>query len=43
MEVPFLSIITINLNNAEGLDKTLDSIYNKQTFNDFEQIGRAHV
>jgi glycosyltransferase involved in cell wall biosynthesis len=32
-----LSIITINLNNAEGLRKTIESVIN-QTFKDFEYI-----
>lgn len=32
-----LSIITINLNNAEGLQKTISSV-NNQTFKDFEHI-----
>ena len=32
-----LSIITINLNNASGLDKTIQSVIN-QTFKDFEYI-----
>jgi glycosyltransferase involved in cell wall biosynthesis len=32
-----LSIITINLNNAEGLQKTIESVY-FQTFTDFEYI-----
>lgn len=32
-----LSIITINLNNREGLKKTIDSVYG-QTFEDFEYI-----
>lgn len=32
-----LSIITINLNNREGLQKTIDSVIN-QTFKDFEWI-----
>ncbi|MBB3188406.1 glycosyltransferase family 2 protein [Microbacter margulisiae] len=32
-----LSIITINLNNAEGLRKTIESVIN-QTFTDFEYI-----
>lgn len=31
------SIITINYNNAEGLKKTMDSVFN-QTFHDFEYI-----
>ena len=32
-----LSIITINRNNAEGLRKTLESVF-KQTYRDFEYI-----
>lgn len=32
-----LSIITINLNNADGLKKTIESIF-CQTFTDFEFI-----
>jgi glycosyltransferase involved in cell wall biosynthesis len=32
-----LSIITVNLNNAAGLDKTLENVF-LQHFNDFEQI-----
>ena len=32
-----LSIITVNLNNREGLQKTIDSVVN-QTFRDFEWI-----
>ncbi|HNG99328.1 MAG TPA: glycosyltransferase, partial [Leptospiraceae bacterium] len=32
-----LSIITINLNNKEGLQKTIDSVLN-QTFRNFEFI-----
>lgn len=35
--MPKLSIITVNLNNAKGLKKTIDSIVN-QTFNDYEYI-----
>lgn len=35
--LPFLSIVTINRNNASGLKKTLDSII-KQTSNNFEHI-----
>ncbi len=34
---PKLSIITINLNNASGLKKTMDSVFS-QTSNDFEYI-----
>lgn len=35
--MPKLSIITINLNNLEGLQKTMQSVFN-QTFTDFEYI-----
>lgn len=35
--MPKLSIITINLNNAEGLEKTISSVIN-QTYRDFEYI-----
>lgn len=35
---PKLSIITINLNNNEGLEKTLQSLFNKQDNHDFESI-----
>src|SRR5215213_3812369 len=35
--MPQFSIISINLNNAEGLQKTFDSVFN-QTFTDFEYI-----
>ena len=35
--MPKLSIITVNLNNAEGLRKTIESVVN-QTFNDYEYI-----
>ncbi len=35
--MPILTIITINYNNAEGLQKTMESILN-QTSNDFEYI-----
>jgi len=35
--MPKLSIITINLNNREGLERTLQSVIN-QTFTDFEYI-----
>lgn len=35
--MPTLSIITINLNNAEGLKKTIESITN-QSFTDYEYI-----
>ncbi len=33
-----LSIITVNLNDAEGLQKTLDSVWSRQTYSDMEQI-----
>ncbi|MEG1573526.1 MAG: glycosyltransferase family 2 protein, partial [Bacteroidales bacterium] len=33
-----LSIITINLNDAAGIEKTLKSIWEKQSFRDFEHI-----
>lgn len=33
-----LSIITVNLNNRKGLEETLKSIFNRQSFSDFEQI-----
>ncbi len=32
-----ISVITINLNNAEGLRRTLDSVF-RQTTHDFELI-----
>lgn len=35
--MPKLSIITVNLNNAEGLYKTIESVVN-QTFTDYEYI-----
>lgn len=35
---PQLSIITINRNDAQGLEKTLESIWKKQSFKDFEHI-----
>lgn len=35
MERPILSIITINFNDAEGLRKTMDSVFG-QTFKDYE-------
>lgn len=35
--MPKFSIITINYNNCEGLQKTMDSVFN-QTFHDFEYI-----
>lgn len=37
LQPPKLSIITVNLNNAAGLAKTLDSV-RKQAFRDFEHI-----
>ena len=37
MKTPKLSIITVNLNNKEGLQKTIDSVIN-QTYQDFEWI-----
>lgn len=36
-KMPLISIITINYNNAEGLQKTIDSVVN-QSFQDFEFI-----
>lgn len=36
--MPRLSIITINKNNAQGLDRTLKSVWEEQTFKDFEHI-----
>ena len=33
-----LSVITINLNDAEGLQKTLRSVWERQSFTDFEHI-----
>jgi glycosyltransferase involved in cell wall biosynthesis len=36
-KMPLISIITINYNNAEGLQKTIDSVIN-QSFQDFEFI-----
>lgn len=33
-----LSIVTVNLNNKEGLLKTLNSVFNMQSFIDFESI-----
>lgn len=33
MQLPFLSIITINLNNAEGLKKTIESVLNQTSPN----------
>jgi glycosyltransferase involved in cell wall biosynthesis len=35
--MPILSIITINFNNAEGLEKTINSVVS-QSFQDFEYI-----
>ena len=35
--MPKLTIITINLNNREGLERTIQSVIN-QTFTDFEYI-----
>ena len=35
--MPELSIITINLNNCAGLQKTLDSVF-AQTFTDYEYL-----
>jgi len=35
--MPKLSIVTINLNNADGLQKTMESVF-AQTFNDYEYI-----
>ena len=35
--MPKLSIITINLNNREGLERTIQSVVS-QTFTDFEYI-----
>lgn len=37
MTLPFLSIITINYNNANGLQKTIQSVV-EQTYNDIEYI-----
>lgn len=36
--MPRLSLITINLNDAKGLEKTLKSVWEEQTFTDFEHI-----
>lgn len=36
--MPKLSVITINFNDAQGLAKTLSSIWERQTFSDFEHI-----
>ena len=33
-----LTIVTINLNDAKGLQKTLDSVWSRQSFSDFEHI-----
>jgi glycosyltransferase involved in cell wall biosynthesis len=35
--MPKLSIITVNLNNAKGLQRTMDSVF-QQTFTDYEYI-----
>lgn len=37
MNSPILSIITVNLNNAPGLRKTIESVIN-QTFTDYEYL-----
>ena len=37
MNTPKLSIITVNLNNSEGLNKTIKIVI-KQEYNDFEYI-----
>lgn len=36
--MPLLTIITINRNDAEGLERTFKSIWKEQTFKDFEHI-----
>ena len=36
--LPKLSIITINYNNTRGLEKTLSSVWNDQTYSNFEHI-----
>ncbi len=36
--MPKLSLITINLNDAKGLEKTLSSVWNDQAYTDFEHI-----
>ena len=36
--MPQLSIITINRNDAKGLEHTLKSVWKMQTFKDFEHI-----
>ena len=36
--MPQLTIITINRNDAQGLEKTLESIWEKQSFKNFEHI-----
>lgn len=36
--MPRLSIITINRNDAQGLERTLRSVWEKQSFKDFEHI-----
>lgn len=33
-----LTLVTINLNDAQGLQKTLSSVWERQTFSDLEQI-----
>lgn len=33
-----LSVITVNFNNQRGLEKTLQSIFDRQSFSDFEHI-----
>jgi len=35
--MPLLSIITVNLNNLAGLQKTMQSVF-EQTFTDYEYI-----
>lgn len=37
-----LSIITVNLNNKDGLQRTIDSVI-VQTFRDFEWIKRQEL
>ena len=37
MKQPFLSIITINYNDAEGLERTMVSVW-EQVYSDFEYI-----
>lgn len=36
--MPKLSIITVNLNDYKGLEKTLKSVWENQSFSDFEHI-----